>query len=311
MFGKDVLPPVSVAMATYNGERYLEEQLDSILSQTLPPMEIVVCDDSSSDNTVSILEKYSKKFNVRYVVNESQLGLTANFKKAVSLVAGSGYIALSDQDDIWLPRKLELSALKLKNIDDNIHPSLVYSDLIFVDKTGAVLNQSFRNELGQDGYVHCLKTLLFGNFVNGCTVLMNQKMKVLFDTIPDHVELNHDAWITLIAFTFGKVDVVQESLMKYRKHDSNAAVLTTLRKMNRYDKIRSELASIWKPQPSYLFEQLILVQKFYDTFESSFSVDDRRLIERFLSLKNRSYLEKKILLRWFFKGQWISSKSRI
>ena len=311
MFGKDVLPPISVAMATYNGERYLEEQLDSILSQTLPPMEIVVCDDSSSDNTVSILEKYSKKFNFRYEVNERQLGLTANFKKAVSLVAGSGYIALSDQDDIWLPRKLELSALKLKNIDDNIHPSLVYSDLIFVDKDGEVLNQSFRNELGQDGYLHCLKTLLFGNFVNGCTVLMNQRMKVLFDTIPDHVELNHDAWITLIAFTFGKVDVVQESLMKYRKHDSNAAVLTTLRKMNRYDKIRSELASIWKPQPSYLFEQLILVQKFYDTFESSFSVDDRRLIERFLSLKNRSYLEKKILLRRFFKGQWISSKSRI
>jgi glycosyltransferase involved in cell wall biosynthesis len=305
MTTRNPLPTVSVVMATFNGELYLEEQLDSILSQSLQPAEILVCDDRSLDNTVSILDKYSRKGYLKYVVNETQLGLIANFKKGVALTSERGYIALSDQDDIWLPNKLELSAEKLRSIDDSIHPTIVYSDLILIDKNKSVLNTSFRNELGQDVYKHSLRTLLFGNFVNGCTVLMNEKMKQFFATIPDNVTLNHDAWIALIAFTFGKVDVVSGSLIKYRKHENNVTGVSTLEKMNRYQRIKSQVSAVFTQQPSFLFEQLTLVQEFYDTFESYFSAEHKSLIQRFLKLKKRSYLHQKFAMRLFFKGHWL------
>jgi glycosyltransferase involved in cell wall biosynthesis len=304
--GKEMPKPlISVTMATLNAESYLREQLDSILSQTLRPAEIIVCDDCSTDDTIKILQNYQDQNLLRFYTNGHRLGVVGNFKKAVSLTSESDFIALADQDDIWLPHKLELAAEKLKSIEDKMRPSIVYSDLILVDKNGNTINPSFRNELGQDKYKHSLKTLLFGNFVNGCTVLMNQRMKEFFATIPDHIVLNHDAWIALIAYTFGKVDIVSDSLIKYRKHEDNATGVSTLKKKNRYQRVKSELGSVWSERAPYLLDQLALVRKFYDTFESQLSEGDKLLIKRFLRLENSSYLKKKITMRLFFKGQWL------
>ena len=94
-------PLISIAIATYNGEKYLEEQLDSIYAQTYKNIEVIVTDDCSSDKTVEILKKYYKSHGLKYVINETNLGFVKNFEKAISLCRGD-YIALSDQDDIWL-----------------------------------------------------------------------------------------------------------------------------------------------------------------------------------------------------------------
>jgi glycosyltransferase involved in cell wall biosynthesis len=100
---------ISIAMATYNGERYIREQLDSFATQTLPPDEVVICDDCSRDNTLAVVEKFaqSAKFNIRFARNERQLGFTRNFEKALSLCDGD-LIFLSDQDDVWFPEKIEI-----------------------------------------------------------------------------------------------------------------------------------------------------------------------------------------------------------
>src|ERR1700761_6388216 len=105
-------------MATYNGQRYLEQQILSILNQTLKPDEFIVCDDGSTDGTIAILEKFAQQNKLRYIINDRQLGLVANFKKAVSLANNESYIALSDQDDVWLPEKLEKSVALLQQIDE-------------------------------------------------------------------------------------------------------------------------------------------------------------------------------------------------
>ena len=99
---------ISIAMATFNGEKYLREQLDSIYSQTLLPYEIVAADDCSTDRTTEILEEYRIKKGLKYLVNEHNIGVVKNFEKAISLCQGD-YVALSDQDDIWFPEKLEKS----------------------------------------------------------------------------------------------------------------------------------------------------------------------------------------------------------
>ena len=96
---------ISIAMTTYNGERFLREQLDSLYRQSLMPTEIIVCDDASTDSTTSILEEYKQNHGLTYFVNKARMGYNANFYQAISLCHGN-YIALCDQDDVWKEDKL-------------------------------------------------------------------------------------------------------------------------------------------------------------------------------------------------------------
>jgi len=296
-------PSISVAMATYNGEKYLEEQLDSILSQTLKPSEVIVCDDQSTDGTREILEKYQQKGLIKYFVNDKRLGFIGNFKRAVSLTSPENYIALSDQDDIWLPAKIQAAAELLLKIEGTERPAMVYSDLVLVDEEKNLLNKSFRNELGQGGYIQCLDTLLFGSFVNGCTMLMNPNMRKYFSSIPEDGALNHDTWMTLIAYTFGDVAVIPDSLILYRRHRNNATDLGNFHKMGRFNRLWTEVLSSFKKND--LFEdQISFVGEFYNTFHQKLNSEQKVLIQKFLKLKGKSYLEKKIALRMFFRGKW-------
>ena len=296
-------PSVSVAMATYNGEKYLEEQLDSILSQTLKPSEIIVCDDQSTDGTREILDRYQQKGLLKYFVNDKRLGFIGNFKRAVSLTSPDSYIALSDQDDIWLPEKIQAASDLLLKIEGTKRPAMVYSDLVLVDEKRNLLNNSFRNELGQGGYTHCLETLLFGSFVNGCTMLMNPKMRNYFSSIPDNGALNHDTWMTLIAYTFGEVAVVPDSLILYRRHRNNATDVGNFKKMGRLSRLWAEVLRSFRKND--LFEdQISFVSEFYKAFQQELDPRQKTLIQKFLKLKGKSYLEKKIALRMFFKGKW-------
>jgi glycosyltransferase involved in cell wall biosynthesis len=295
---------ISVAIATYNGEKYLQEQLDSILTQTLKPDEIIVCDDRSTDETVAILEKYRQAGLLTYYVNESRLGFIGNFKRAVSLTREDNYVALSDQDDIWLPEKLQAAAEVMRKLDDGRRPAMVYSDLVFVDQDKNLLNPSFRNELGQDGYRHCLDTLLFGGFVNGCTMLMDPLMRKYFATIPDKSTLIHDTWIALIAYTFGHAGIVPYSLIHYRKHAANATNVSGFQRKNRFQKLKEELSMAFKNNDMFE-DHFACVQEFYETFHENLSDDQKRLITRVMKLRGRTYLEKRIAFRIFARGKWL------
>ncbi len=296
-------PSISVAMATYNGGKYLEEQLDSILSQTLRPAEIIICDDQSTDDTHTILENYRNRGLLSYYINDERLGFIGNFKKAVSLCNHGNYIALSDQDDIWLPSKLSMAAEYMQKIDKADSPAMVYSDLILVDQNKNLINPSFRNELGQGGYIYCLETLFFGCFVNGCTMLMNPAMRTYFATIPENGALNHDTWISMIAYTFGKADIVPEPQIYYRSHGNNATEVGGFKKKGRLSRLYSEIIHSFKKND--LFEdQISFASEFYNTFQDKLTREQKTLFSRFIKLKGRSLLEKKIALRMFFRGKW-------
>ena len=121
---------ISIAMTTFNGERYLREQLDSLYFQTLLPDEIVVVDDCSVDNTKEILEEYHKKKGLIYYINESNVGVNKNFEKAISLCSGD-YIALCDQDDVWFKNKIEQTRRMMQEMEQesgNV-PLMVFTDL--------------------------------------------------------------------------------------------------------------------------------------------------------------------------------------
>ena len=218
-------PRISIALCTYNGERFLKEQLDSFVQQTLPPYELVVCDDCSSDSTCEILEKFSQTapFPVRIFRNEYTLGLIKNFSKAASLCQGE-YLAFSDQDDFWLPDKLEACFRVINKAEleygKNI-PLLVHSDLRLIDNENRVIALScmkVRHMRHVD--VDPLNTLLVRNYVSGCTSLCNKILIKESLPFPDIIT-NHDGWVALNAASRGRVLFIPEAKVLYRQHAFN------------------------------------------------------------------------------------------
>jgi glycosyltransferase involved in cell wall biosynthesis len=288
---------ISVVMATYNGEKYLDQQIQSILNQSLPPAEFIVCDDRSTDGTAAILEKYAQQNNLRYVVNDHRLGLVANFKKAVSLADDANYVALSDQDDEWLNDKLEKTAALLQQINDPAAPCMVYSDLILVNQHNDVLNPSFRNERGQHHYQHNLETLFFSNFVNGCASLINPELKRRFAEIPDDVLLNHDVWMALTALTFGKAEYLALPLVKYRKHENNVSISGNVKPKSKYSSALKELLTSVRGKKDYLSAEFITTRRFYNRFSKDIAADKKQAFKKFLSLQQKPYIVKKLAYR--------------
>jgi hypothetical protein len=215
----------SVAMCTYNGARYVGEQLASIAAQTRTPVELVVCDDRSTDETADIVREFASRapFHVRLHGNEENLGSTRNFERAVSLCEGD-LIALCDQDDVWLPQKL--ARLEEEFARD---PSalIVFSDASIVEEdsrpTGQGLWQSVglnRAELDRLESGRGLGDLLRGSTVTGATMAMRSRLRELVLPVPTNLPLIHDAWMSLLAACVGGVRPVSEQLVLYRRHNS-------------------------------------------------------------------------------------------
>ncbi len=213
---------VSVALCTYNGARYLRAQLWSIASQTLLPDEVVVCDDLSTDETASILERFRQEapFTVRVYVNSEQLRTTANFEKAMRLCTGE-FIALSDQDDLWDPTKLEKLVALIKS---DVKVQLVFSDALLMNDsselTGRRLWQDFRftAEKQRSFIVNPISTLLRHDIVTGATAMVRASLLETFEEIPP--SWLHDGWLAWMAAIHGGVQIASEPLTLYRIHPS-------------------------------------------------------------------------------------------
>lgn len=201
-------PLVSIAIATYNGAKYLEEQLESILHQTYDSIEIIICDDQSSDNTISIIKRYQNNdIRIKLFINDKNLGYVKNFEKAISLCTGT-YIALSDQDDIWSLNKIEVL---LKNIGCNF---LIHSDVSLIDEKGEVIAKTWKNEIKTH---KVFEDFLFSNVVTGCTSMF--KNELLKDLLPFPEALAyHDWYLAIHAARHKKIVYLNKSLVQYRQH---------------------------------------------------------------------------------------------
>lgn len=297
-----ITPPIAVLMATYNGALYLNEQIDSILNQTLPPAIIIVSDDGSDDGTVTILEKYAAEEKIKFIKNDTRLGVVGNFINCLHQLPACYYFALSDQDDIWHPSKLEECFHALQKIEHEDQPCMVYSDLCLIDAQKNLINRSFRNELGHNKYKHCLETLLFGNFVLGCTTLCNYPLKDYIIGMPIHPSFNHDAWMALVSYTFGQTYSIDKALVDYRQHSNNVTIRAHRKKtvLNRYINHIKQLFT----KNDFLEDRFPIVDLFYSQHKSSMASQKRIHFEDFLALQNKSYLAKKIAFETAFYKHW-------
>ncbi len=216
---------IAILLATYNGETYLEEQIDSLIHQTFQDFKIYIHDDASTDNTVAVIEKCVKQFPDKIVSLEygKTGGAAANFMSMIQRVS-EPYIMFCDQDDFWMPDKIEKSCSKIKSMEkaSNGKPCLAFTDLYVVDDKLNVISDSFMKYSDINPYRTKYTHLLVQNVAPGCTMILNRalaELAVKCDNI-DNI-IMHDWWIMLVAATYGELSYIDEPTIKYRQHMKN------------------------------------------------------------------------------------------
>ena len=213
---------VAVLMATYNGEKYISEQIESVLCQTFKDFCIYIHDDGSTDKTKEMIQKFERENPGRIVIMDSspQGGAKANFLYMLRNVAADIYM-FCDQDDVWMKDKMEKSVTKF---DDNIEngPMLVYTDLRYVDKDLNTIEDSYFQYMGKNSNKNSIQDILKKNLFVGCTLTINRKLR---DIALNYRDINnifmHDWWIGLIASVKGDMFFIDEQMIMYRQHDNN------------------------------------------------------------------------------------------
>ncbi len=218
---------VSVLLATYNGEKFLREQLDSLLKQTYTNFKIYISDDLSNDNTISIIEEYLNLYPSKIINIENKVkhgNARDNFLDLL-LKVESDYYFFCDQDDIWHEDKIELT-LRFLQANENGGPVVVFTDLLVVDKNLSILEKSFMSLYGNANYPLDWHYYIQGNNAPGCTMCFNDKLAKLYQQNANIIKndniLMHDSLLITIASVFGKVYYLPKQTMMYRQHENNS-----------------------------------------------------------------------------------------
>jgi glycosyltransferase involved in cell wall biosynthesis len=218
-----MIETVEILLATYNGEKFIQEQLDSLMNQSDINFKILIRDDGSTDNTIKIINEYQQKFPTKIAVlkdNKKNVGATQNFGILLQY-ATADYIFFCDQDDIWLPNKIEVSLQKMKAIEnDKAIPCIIFSDMKVIDEYGNITSDSVWQQLHLHPKYFVLNRLLVQNIPHGCTMLINKAMRNLASPIPKAAML-HDHWIALLAASCGKFDYIEKPTLLLRNHTQN------------------------------------------------------------------------------------------
>lgn len=297
-------PLVSVVLATYNGERFLPAQLDSIVQQTYPNLEVIVVDDRSTDRTLHILQQYAAAHPyVRVTVNDTNLGYIRNFEKGLLMASGE-LIALADQDDIWHPDKLKI-LVEARGDND-----VVYGDSRLIDDNDQPLGVNFSDVRALRSFDSPL-SFLIGNTVSGHNMLITRELVQRSLPFPPHIP--HDHWLCFVATFTKSVLYVPELLVDYRQHATNVYGIlpvvngvkrTTKKKTNeqRLYEIRQRAQALTDKCPPELTREKRIFTRLNQTYQS-FSLPNNlvrmmtffRYRDELLATKKRSVLRK-----WLF-----------
>ena len=316
---------IEILLATFNGERFLPEQIESIISQSFKDYKILASDDNSSDCTLEILRGYEGVLGEQIkVVQSNTHSAKENFYNLLDM-ADAEYIALCDQDDFWQSDKLEKSLKAIQSLERRYGketPILLHSDLEIVDENLNSKNKKMSELTGmseaikyakkESKYLYTISTeksfsrYLVENNITGNTVIIN---KVLLDIYKrPEVSFMHDWWLGLIAFTFGKVGFLNECLVKYRQHESNELgaknplELRNIKKRNK-QKIRENYDCMFAQVEEFL-------RLYKDELGKSRSADTyfaRKYLNAFANMKSKNRISKirDIVKYSFFKSSKI------
>lgn len=279
-----------IVLATYNGEKFIKEQLMSIIKavdfcEVAKIGSLIISDDGSKDKTLSIIKEEMKKYSfILLFENGFKNGVKENFQNGLEK-SNSDYVFLADQDDVWHENKIEISLIELIKLEENNKkiPALILSNVNFVDENLSFIS-SGHDFLANDTMDPSMT--VYRSFGQGCTMGFNKALIQKALPIPSN-SVMHDWWMLLVASNFGKVKYISKPLMDYRQHSDNVSGGIKNNSFKRYFN--------FKRQGEYLQEVSIQSQLFLGRFENLINDTSSLKGHLFLSkLKNKNLIEKLI-----------------
>lgn len=300
---------VDVIMATYNGQTYVREQIDSILKNQGNKVVLHIFDDGSSDDTMNILREYQNlnPNQVEVYQNERNLGLTLNFLTGIQQVMEmhqeATYFMCCDQDDVWASDKIEKTLKRMLQMERRYgeeRPGLVFTDATITDEKLQLIEESFyksqRYRVNKTEFSH----LLMENLVIGCTTMINRAYEPFLNKLPAQARY-HDWWLSLIAAAFGNISFLPRPTLNYRQHSGNVVGGARFGDYiaNRVKNLRNQKASLEK--------NLVQAKEFYQIFEDSLSKNKINILQEFIQMFSSNWFKKRyMMLRYGFMKSGIA-----
>ena len=280
---------INILIATYNGEQFLQEQLESLFQQSYTNWKLLIHDDGSTDNTINIIKDYILKYPDKIQFFDDKLNFGSALVNFSFLLEKSNakYIMFCDQDDIWLPNKIELTVKKMQELErenPNI-PLLIHTDLKVVDSNLNVLSNSYWSYQGIDPQYDTLNRLLVQNIITGCTVMINRKLGDIALPIPNEV-IMHDWWLGLVASVFGQIHSIDIPTILYRQHDNNDTGASSFNIGTILNKAKN-LSEV--DLKKYINQAMPLLERYDDKL----STEQKILLKDFIAIEKQSWLQSK------------------
>ena len=276
---------ISILLASYNGEKYITEQIESLLCQTFLDFKLFICDDKSTDNTFSLILEYAKKYPDKVLVTqniENSSSAKHNFMQMM-LSHKDDYVMLCDQDDVWLPNKIELTLARMKEMESRVGTDtalLVHTDLRVVSEDLAtVISPSFKEAMNSNFSRAKLSDQIIQNTLTGCTVMYNRCLSDLIDRVPGFMVM-HDWWLMLIASAFGEIDSVDAQTVLYRQHGKNSIGAKDVRKIS----YKINKLTHYSDMKRALDETYQQAESFLDAYNDQLNSEQTELLETYCKI---------------------------
>lgn len=300
-----------ILMATYNGELWIGEQLDSLFNQTNQGWKLFIRDDSSTDGTLKILERWKSRYpdRIDWYSGGSRLGPSGSFSELMENNKSADYLMFCDQDDVWAKEKVQVcldSIVGLETKYGERTPLLVHHDLTVCDQSLIPIDPSFMKFQALNPTKNSLSRLLLQNVVTGCTVIINQALARKTGRVPKEA-IMHDWWLALVASGFGHIQCIYKpELILYRIHGNNTcgtaerALSWSHIKRRLFNRTGLKLHELLKPY--YTQAHVFLNTYNLDLSEAHFSQ-----LEAFIALPNQNWFRRRrsILKHNFWKQEWV------
>ncbi|MBN2896748.1 MAG: glycosyltransferase family 2 protein [Campylobacterales bacterium] len=283
-------PSVLILLATYNGEKYIEEQITSIYQQTYRNWKIIIHDDGSKDNTINIINKFIEEDpNKIELLNDSKKFKSANknFSHLIEYakkVNEYQYIMFCDQDDYWNANKIEITLNGMRDYEktySSILPILVHTDLEVVDYRLKTIGKSFMSYNKIDPSRNSLNYLLAHNTITGCTVMVNRPLLQLYSYYEDSIM--HDYWIGLIATCFGKINYIDIPTIQYRQHETNDYGVSKFNLVYLLRRLKELLNEKNTSYTKFITKQKQQAKAFLEHYQNDLSIREKAILNAFSS----------------------------
>lgn len=284
---------IDILMAVYNGEKYIKDQIDSIINQTISNWRLVILDDCSTDSTLDILNKYRQKYPEKIVVHINEKnsgGAKENFFKLVKF-AKYNYIMFCDHDDVWKKDKIEKTYRCMLELEQKLaspkEPLLVHTDLSVVDEKLNLIDKSMVKAQKLNVYDNRLCKLLSQGNVTGCTMMVNANLLNMMGEFSEGI-IMHDWWASLIASAFGKMAFLNDPTILYRQHQSNQV---GAKKVSSLKYILNTFFNFKKVKKS-IIDKYNQAELFYKTYGEILNSSQEKVLKVYSNMMNYSKIKR-------------------